>query len=123
MESEVGNSEKYQLFDLWRRGQDSNLHALSGGGFQDPTRALNLPLPLHIYQYKPGSAAVKVIYVRVQSFPVARHLSANFLEMRSKLVEGPRTAVTLENDQLSAAIVIHIGLFFSQGRAILAPTF
>jgi len=30
----------------WRRGQDSNLHALSGGGFQDLKVALNLTLRL-----------------------------------------------------------------------------
>src|SRR5438105_4400739 len=29
-----------------------------------------------------GLAAVKVIYIRVQSFPSARHLSANFRKMR-----------------------------------------
>ena len=47
-----------RLFPLvekkWRRGQDSNLHILSDGGFQDLKVALNLTLRLSIYQYKPG---------------------------------------------------------------------
>jgi hypothetical protein len=33
-------------------GQDSNLQALAGGGFQDLKVALNLILPPRIYQYK-----------------------------------------------------------------------
>lgn len=31
------NSRKCLWFEnIWRKGQDSNLHHLSGGGFQDP---------------------------------------------------------------------------------------
>jgi len=62
----------------WRRGQDSNLHSLSAGGFQDRRVGLNLIQPPRIYQYKSGCAAIKVIEVMVGSFPSARHLSANF---------------------------------------------
>ncbi len=63
----------------WRRGQDSNLHSLSAGGFQDRTLGLNLIQPPRINQHKSGCAAIKVIGVLVGSFPSARHLSANFL--------------------------------------------
>jgi hypothetical protein len=42
-------------------GQDSNLHSLSAGGFQDRTVGLNLIQPQRIYQYKSGCAAITVI--------------------------------------------------------------
>jgi len=36
-------SVRFELVDLkWRRGQDSNLHSLSAGGFQDRKVGLNL---------------------------------------------------------------------------------
>ena len=66
----------------WRRGQDSNLHSLSAGGFQDRAVGLNLIRPPRIYQYKSGCAAIKVIEVRVGLFPLARHLSAKFCGYR-----------------------------------------
>jgi len=38
----------------WRRVQDSNLHSLSAGGFQDGTVGLNLIRSSRINQYKEG---------------------------------------------------------------------
>jgi hypothetical protein len=72
----------YAMESKWRRGQDSNLHSLSAGGFQDRTVGLNLIQPPRIYQYKSGCAAIKVIEVPAGSFPSARHLSAKFLKGR-----------------------------------------
>jgi len=47
MKDEVAGKE-------WRRGQDSNLHILSDGDFQDLKVAFDLTLPLRIYQYNQG---------------------------------------------------------------------
>ena len=70
----------------WRRGQDSNLHSLSAGGFQDREVGLDLIRLPRIYQYKSGCAAIKVIEVEVGSFPSARHLSAKFPWLQSSSV-------------------------------------
>jgi len=70
--------ERGTTWSEWRRGQDSNLHSLSAGGFQDCKVGSDLIRPPRIYQYKSGCAAIKVIEVRVGSFPAARHLSAKF---------------------------------------------
>jgi hypothetical protein len=60
-------------------GQDSNLHSLSAGGFQDRSVGLGLIEPPCIYQYESGCAAIRVFDVTVGSFPSARHLRAKFL--------------------------------------------
>jgi hypothetical protein len=85
----------------WRRGQDSNLHSLSAGGFQDRKVGLNLIRPPRIYQYKSGCAAITVIEVMVGSFPSARHFSAKF----SKTAW---TAVLLEKDRKDHVNVGHM---------------
>jgi hypothetical protein len=55
----------FSVEEKWRRGQDSNLDALSGGGFQDLKGTLNLILPPTDFPIKMGLAAVRVIQVRV----------------------------------------------------------
>ena len=63
-----------------------------------------------------GLAAVKVIYVRVQSFPSARHLSANFRKMRW-------TAVFLEYDLFRRSRQNDLVSFFLLARHLRANFF
>jgi hypothetical protein len=42
------------LKEKWRRGQDSNLHILSDGGFQDRCNTIMRPLRMVLTNYKPG---------------------------------------------------------------------
>jgi hypothetical protein len=44
-----------KLLKEWRRGQDSNLHSLSAGGFQD--RCTTIMRPLHTFGAKEYNAS------------------------------------------------------------------
>ena len=75
---QVTGSSSSDLCPEWRRGQDSNLHSLSAGGFQDRKVGRDLIRRPRIYQSESGCAAIKVIEVVAGSFPSARQLRARF---------------------------------------------